>query len=111
MVHANLYLVFTHHGGGHVGGYSLEVLKRRRVGPEHEVDNEVEGAQQDGRSPAGSTQQHVFPIPALPPGPGSIWGGRNATVKGQTFAIEVTKETKRGERKMRRDCEEKEVFL
>ena len=89
-------MIFTYHGSWHVGGYSLEVLKRRRVGPEHEVDNEVEGAQQDGRGSAGSTQQHVFPIPALPPGPGSICGRRYATVKGQILADEkVTQRSKK----------------
>ena len=46
--------------GGNVGGHSLKVVQRRRVGAQDDVEDGEETAQNDGQSAASCTEHDVF---------------------------------------------------
>ena len=50
----------THNSGRHVGWHGFEVLERRSVGSEEEVDHQIQRPQHHRAQPAGAAQKHIL---------------------------------------------------
>ena len=57
--------LFAHRNRWHVGGQGLEVVERRGVAVQDEVDGEVEGTEDDLQAAAQAAQQDVLAAEAL----------------------------------------------